>query len=224
MKSDNVNLRKIDRMAVLAFKNSLRLHEDAIILFNKHRFPSAYTLSVLSLEELGKYFSSEDFIFHSRVDGRYSPQDEEKFINLIYQHRYKQNKFAYQIDYPGFLYFPGFAKRLIKEIYAGEIEKSKQDSIYVGLYRKNNIKGKISTPLSRITEQKAEKQITNLNDFILCFVLGFLKGLYNVDIPDLEKILTNNLILRLEEQWPLQSASAAKIYKKIKDYPDAKED
>ena len=63
MKSENVNLRKIDRMAVLAFKNSLRLHEDAIILFNKHRFPSAYTLSVLSLEELGKYFSLEDFFF-----------------------------------------------------------------------------------------------------------------------------------------------------------------
>ena len=141
---------------------------------------------------------------------------------LFYKHRHKQNKFAYQIDYTGFLYFPGFAKRLIKEIHEGKIERLKQYSIYVGLNQKNNIKAKISTPLSRITEQKAEKQITDVNDFILCFALGFLKGLHIVDVPSLGKILTNKLILRLQEQWPLQSASAAKIYKKIKDYPDIK--
>jgi hypothetical protein len=54
--------------------------------------------------------------------------------------------------------------------------------------------------------------------------LGFLKGLYNVDFPGLEKILTNKLILRLQEQWPLQSASAAKLYKEFMEYPHTKKD
>ena len=45
-KENNVNLKKIKRMAVASYQNALRLHEDAIMLFKKKRYPSAYNLSV----------------------------------------------------------------------------------------------------------------------------------------------------------------------------------
>ena len=123
--AQQVNLRKMDRMGVLSFENALRLHEDSILLFKRQRFPSAYALSVLSLEEIGKYFIIEDFVWHSRIDGRYPPEWEQKIVGLTYNHRHKQNRFASHVD------LPMFAKRAIKDIYDGKVENKKQDSIYV---------------------------------------------------------------------------------------------
>lgn len=61
MKTDLVNLRKVEKMAYLALENGLRLHQDSILLFNNKRYPSAYFLSILALEEIGKFFLIEDF-------------------------------------------------------------------------------------------------------------------------------------------------------------------
>ena len=83
IKTNHVNLRKIDRMGVFAFENAIRLHEDSVCLFANDRLPSAFALSVLSLEELGKYFMLEDFVWHSRMD-RMKPKEEEGFIGAIY--------------------------------------------------------------------------------------------------------------------------------------------
>lgn len=43
-----INLKKLDRMELLAFQNGLRLHRDAILLYKEKRYPSAFYLSVLS--------------------------------------------------------------------------------------------------------------------------------------------------------------------------------
>jgi len=216
MKKEHVNLRKIDRMGVLAFQNAIRLHKDSVLLFHNQRFPSAYALSVLSLEEIGKYFMIEDFVFHCRIEGRVEPKQEEEDIRLIYNHRYKQNVFANQAD------FPLFAKRAIKSIYEGRIEKKKQDSIYVGLPRQGkgiNLRGRLINPL-KILRRQAEGQITLVNDFILCTAAGVLKGFFSVDIYDLEDVLTHDLIRNLRQMWPNMSASARKNFNDIMKHPD----
>lgn len=156
--AQHVNLRKMDRLGVLSFENALRLHEDSIVLFKRQRFPSAYALSVLSLEEIGKYFIIEDFVWHSRIDGRYPPEWEQNIVCLAYNHRHKQNRFAHHVD------LPMFAKRAIKDIYDGKVEKKKQDAIYVGLPRRGkhvDLKAKIINP-SRLSERQARNQITLL--------------------------------------------------------------
>ncbi len=216
MSFGQVNLRKMDRMGVLSFQNALRLHQDSILLFRKKRFPSAYTLSVLALEEVGKYFMLEDFVWHSRIDGRLEPNQEEEVIRLIYNHRRKQNMFALHID------LPPFAKRAIKDIYDGRIEKMKQDSIYVGLPRRGrklDLKGKITNP-SRVSQRQAKHQITLVNDFIICLAAGVLKGFYIVDIWDLEDVLTHDLIKRLRRLWPQITASAKKDFDNFMKHPD----
>lgn len=70
MGNNGINLRKIDKMAGLSFENGLRLHFDSIVLFNSKSSPSAFFLSVLAIEEIGKSFLLTDFLFHSRIDGR----------------------------------------------------------------------------------------------------------------------------------------------------------
>lgn len=211
MVKKNVNLNKIARMGVLAFENSLRLHRDAILLFNHNRFPSAYTLSILSLEELGKYYLLEDFVWHSLGNGRLNPQEERKFISSIYIHRSKQGVFVF---------FPEVAKKLKKQILSGELEKSKQDSIYIGFHKKIDLQGKISIPMSRISKKKAEKQITFVNDFIICLALGVIKGFYSVDICELEELLTYDLISQLKGLWPIMSASAKSDISSFMKHPD----
>ena len=53
-----VSFDELSEMAILAFKNGLRLHFDSLILLKNDSYPSATMLSVLAMEEFGKYFSS----------------------------------------------------------------------------------------------------------------------------------------------------------------------
>lgn len=45
---------KFKKLAEESLRNALRLHYDAMLLFSHASYPSAYHLSVLSLEELSK--------------------------------------------------------------------------------------------------------------------------------------------------------------------------
>jgi len=214
---DNINLRKVEKMAFLAFKNALRLHQDAILLFRNKRFPSAYALSVLSMEEIGKYHLLEDFVWHSRVDHRYTPEQEQEIISMIYNHRYKQNKFSHHAEpYP-------FKRKIIKEISTGISDKNKQNSIYIGLPRKRrkiNLKGQISIPLKRINQRKTEQQITLINDYLVSLTLGVLKGVYVVDIWELQEFFSHDFIDHLLELWPEMSRQAKKDFTTFSKYED----
>jgi AbiV family abortive infection protein len=92
--SRGVNLRKIERMAVLAFRNALRLHSDAIRLYSHRSYPSAYALSVISVEEIGKFFLLEHVVWNTTINGRGTPDDEHAWLSLMLDHRVKQSQFA----------------------------------------------------------------------------------------------------------------------------------
>jgi len=215
-KEKNVNLKKIERMAVASYQNALRLHEDAILLFKKKRHPSAYNLSVLSLEEIGKFYWLDDFVFHSN-DNRMKPKEEEMFIKLIYNHKAKQGMFSYTNNPPN------NAQEIVKLINSGKIEKQKQESMYVGFPRienKINLFGKISIPIKKITESHALKQITFINDFIICHIAGLKKGAYWEDIEEVENILNYNLMNHLLKIWPHMSNNAKKRYTYLMKHPN----
>ena len=211
----------MDRMGALSFENALRLHEDSILLFRHQRFPSAYALSALSLEEIGKYWIIEDLVWHSRTDGRFTPEWEEKIVCLTYNHRHKQKQFAYHVD------IPMFAKRAIRDIYDGKVEKKKQDAIYVGLPRRGkhvDLKARINNP-SRLSERQTQTQITVVNDFLLCLAVGVVKGFYTVGIWALEEdVLTHDLIQRLRNLWPEMAPSASKDFQRMYAHPDPVDD
>lgn len=196
------NLSKIEHIAELAFKNSLRLHYDSISLFRLKSYPSAYYLSIIVLEELGKLCILEDFCYHSRVDGLILNEKElQDFFRSIYSHKIKQNWFlSYWRDL--------FPKRYVSNIYNRKIESEKQHSLYVGLKKNGkhiNIKGRIYLP-SRIKYKKAKEQITLINDFLLSLILGVKKGIYMVDSLSVEKLLHRRLSSKLEKIWPYKKS------------------
>jgi AbiV family abortive infection protein len=207
-------------MALASYQNAIRLHEDAIILFKKKRYPSAYNLSVHSLEEIGKYYWLDDFIWHSRIEGRMKAEDEEAFIQAIYSHRAKQGMFSYANNPPD------NALEIANLISTGQIEKHKQESMYVGLPKIKkgiNLFGKISIPIKKITENRVSKQITFINDYIICHIAGLKKGAYCVDIEEVEHILTYTLMNRLLKIWPHMSSIAKKRYTYLMKHPDVED-
>lgn len=198
MNDKGINLRKIDKMAGLSFENGLRLHFDSIVLFNSKSFPSAFFLSVLAIEEIGKSFLLTDFLFHSRIDGRMGEKMEKKWLGLIYLHRTKQNSFAFNF---GSIFS---TDNFFESIYKGEQEILKQNSVYIGLERnkrKINLKSRINNPL-KINEKKAQDQITSINDCLLYFILGAIKEAYCVDADSVEELLNEHLYNKLKKLWP----------------------
>ena len=82
-----VSQYKLVRIAIESLRNSLRLHFDSILLFNNGSFPSAYQLSVLSLEEFAKAKWVEHYVWTSLVNGGYPDvKFEQDWLQLLYRH------------------------------------------------------------------------------------------------------------------------------------------
>jgi AbiV family abortive infection protein len=208
---DGISLNKVDKMAGLSFENGLRLHFDSILLFENKSYPSAYFLSVLAIEEIGKAFLIEDFLWHSLCDGRMEKEWEEKFLERIYFHTAKQSSFARTFD------SLIATSRFFKLLYKGELEIFKQNSVYVGLARnkrKVNLKSRINNPL-KIDQTKAQKQITNVNDCLLEFTLGVIEQVYSVDSSCVENLLNKRLLSKLKGKWSLVGGKTKTRLKKL---------
>ena len=208
---DGISLSKVDKMAGLSFENGLRLHFDSILLFENKSYPSAYFLSVLAIEEIGKAFLTTDFLWHSLVEGRMEREWEERFLEDMYIHTVKQSSFAYNFD------SPMGTNRFFKSLHKGELEILKQNSVYVGLAknkRKINLKSRINNPL-RIDQLKAHKQITNVNDCLLEFTLGVMKQVYSVDSSCIEHLLNKCLLSKLKGKWSLVGSKTKTRLKKL---------
>ena len=153
----SVNLSKIDRMALLTFRNAVRLHLDSVKLFVEKSYATAYFLSVIALEELGKVFFLSDFLYDSRINGRLNAFDDPElkrmfgenveegyFRKHLFNHKYKQRKFVREFDSD---FRP--ANKYMEALRDGLIETKKQDALSVGFKGKKTpafMKGQISIP------------------------------------------------------------------------------
>ena len=52
--------KKLEKIGELSFHNAIRLHKDSVYLYKKKSFASAYFLSVLAIEEVGRVHMVED--------------------------------------------------------------------------------------------------------------------------------------------------------------------
>lgn len=211
-----ININKIEKMASLAFTNCIRLHKDSILLYENGSYPSAYFLSVISLEEFGKVLWLSDALFHTRGD-EMDRASQEKWIESIFSHQRKQGIFAHEF----MLELP---KPFLKFIRENRIETEKQNSIYVGLAKKGrkiDFEGKLTTPF-RFDEKKAQKQITLLNDALLIRILGIIKGVFGIDSEEVEELMTRELFMDLKSSWKYISSSAKKKIIKLEVFDDEK--
>jgi AbiV family abortive infection protein len=203
------NVRKAARMSAAAFLNAIRLHKDSILLFMNQRYPSAFQISILSQEEIGKTFLLEEFVYRVQV-GEHDPANSGPLLTDIVSHKWKQLWFARQeVDFGG----PPFSRRaiqLVDEARSGVLERRKQDGTYVGLTRtpegRLDPDGRMVVPAFRVGEKQAAGQITRVADVLTSLADGFLQGILMMDTEELSACLTPELAAELAELWPAPSA------------------
>lgn len=160
---------KFKKIAAESLRNALRLHEDSITLYKNGSYPSAFQLSVLSLEEFAKAKWVDHFYDAQITNGGFPKKGEagyEKYVKfeqgwlkLLYLHPEKQ--FAF-IGREIFDYAPSF----VLKIQNRKLEFQKQQAVYVGLERskgKVDTSSRISIPTKKIKKENAKQMISLLN-------------------------------------------------------------
>ncbi len=200
---------KFKRIAEESLKNALRLHRDSIFLYSLGSYPSAFQLSVLSLEEFSKA-KWVDHYYESSIsnEGFPEPDFEQEWLQLLYSHPEKQWAF---IARDIFEYSP----KLVKFIESKKLDRKKQQATYVGLDRikgKVDINSRISTPM-RLKERDAKQLITLVNqEFVDIFNIISLYEMY-FWISELDSIINPD-----EHQfifsWPHKSGLKGRHFRK----------
>ncbi len=199
-------LNRIYRGSVLAFDNAVRLHNDSIFLYDNNRIPSALYTSILSMEEIGKYFMWEDFCWQSACkDDRPSLKLIEQSLIHSYSHRSKQGWFATHAELP---------QKLYQLLFDGKLEERKQKSVYVGFFRnkkKIDFSKRISTPAST-SRKRASEYITTVNDFLIGLSVGIRMEVYELDIEEVNGRLRDETFEKqLRKMWPIMRSPTKKL-------------
>ncbi len=209
---EKLSIYKLKKIATESFANGLRLHFDSILLFNNKSYPSAFQLSVLALEELGKSQWVENYYYSSITNTGFPDKDfEQKWLNLLYFHSKKQKAFF------GWGISRDYNEEFITFIESGKLELKKQKATYVGLdkNRKNiNVNSRISLP-KQIKETDAKQMISLLNDYLkdCCDIKSFYE--YRFEIEEKDKLL-NDLLYEKLNHWKYKSGLRKKpLFKTI---------
>jgi len=213
----NISFYKLERLAELSLKNAIRLHFDSILLYKNKSYPSAFQLSVLALEELGKAKELEVYYFHSKDTGPMELKEEEKYLGLYFSHQWKQKAFLARELFD-------FSPAYVKLIEGKKLESKKQKATYVGLKLnkgKVDFSSRIQTPFS-FSSKDAKQQISLINDALLdmCNVNMQEDGVFWIE--GMNDIIDNNLYRRLKHNWKFRSQLKSRRWYRIwnKDFLD----
>ncbi|MCH2449838.1 MAG: AbiV family abortive infection protein [Gracilimonas sp.] len=189
-----VPLDQLSEVAVLAFDNGLRLHFDSILLYENGSLPSSVMLSVLAMEEFGKYFSLSAYVFYTETNNNRNKEFEDNFLKALYKHPFKQ-KVAFGRD--GFIASTDHFSKARDRYY----EDLKQRALYVGYERKkgNLLFNKGINKPQQITRISAKEQISFQNELLIKILKQHLDGIIEFDEPEVNEILTSNLLDKLEK-------------------------
>jgi len=210
--------KKLKRMATLAFKNAVRLHEDAILLFEKDRIPSSLHTSALSIEEFGKYYLIEEFLFQSIGGVEYTEEELQEWLQMSFSHVAKQRWFARRDHFC-------VSQTLVRILRSGDLEVIKQIATYVGFPRKKrgiDFSKRIRTPF-RTSRKRTMDFLTAVNDCLIVMSLGTRKGVCMGEfaVPEIDDLLAEQSFeLHFRELWPHMRPSTKRHITKIENLED----
>jgi len=179
-------------MAILAFKNGLRLHFDSVILIDNKSYPSATMLSVIAMEEFGKYFSLSTYVFYTHINDTRDEQSEKNFLFMLYNHLFKQ-KVCFGRD--GFK----LSEKLRLKAKDRYFEDLKQRSLYVGFDREKKeilLNKKVNNP-DNINNKISLKQILFLNDLLIGMTKKKIDGIIEFEEEEINDLLNMDLLEKL---------------------------
>jgi len=159
-----ISFRKINELQYECFKNALRLHFDSVLLAKARSFASAFAISVIASEELGKGFGIDEMSFQAGLVGGLGRFEEKKFLRaLLSDHKLKQGWFASSmIGISG-------SKSVLKRYQT--IQVAKNNAIYVGVRKGNH---QIVRPFL-VSASKAKQQLRTVNGALIDLVEARLR-------------------------------------------------
>lgn len=169
MQINGLSEYKFKKIAAESLRNALRLHEDSIVLFKHGSYPSAFQLSVLSLEEFAKAKWVDHYYYATITNGGFPKKGEpgydeyvkfeQDWLKLLYLHPEKQLAL---ISRETLDYSPNF----VSKVQERKLELQKQQAVYVGLERskgKVDTTSRVSVPTKKIKKETARQMISLLN-------------------------------------------------------------
>ncbi len=188
--SFKLSFRKLAAFEWQCYQNALRLHLDSAHLLHHKSFASAFALSVVACEELGKGLATSEIAYRTRTNGREITQtDKQLFGMLLSDHRLKQGWFARHA-------FPADLKRMLRYT---ALQKEKNNALYVGVSHGNH---HIIRPQA-LSKSKARQQVKEVNNVLLDFIRGTRVGAYEFE-EIFDAFLRNRTVLK-----KLQKAATA---------------
>lgn len=114
------------------FRNSVRLFRDACLLFSKDRYPTAYSIGILSYEELGKTHAIDRACDLMCLNPESREQLYKDYIEgeFLYDHLYKQRR----ANSDTVMFFEKDASAKSHFIQNGGLEVGKHKGFYVGCH------------------------------------------------------------------------------------------
>jgi hypothetical protein len=148
------------------------------------------------MEEIGKGFWADHFVFSSKFNERTDLTFENEWIQLLFgDHRGKQLSFLRQIF--------KIDKKYYAFVSSKQLDILKQNSMYVGLQKPKRgqprTDGKIINP-SKIDSSKAKKQINVVHNFLTTEIEGIEKESIYYDLAIFRKILNKDLLQKLNKE------------------------
>jgi AbiV family abortive infection protein len=162
-----LSTRKLNALQYACLQNALRLHFDSVLLAKGRSFASAFAISVIASEELGKAFGIAEIIFQAGFDkGRLQAEDSKFVRALLSDHKLKQGWFVSS-------FFDILGPKDVFRRYQ-TIQIAKNNAIYAGVRKGNH---QIVRPFL-ISASKAKRQIRTVNNALIDSVEGTLNGTY----------------------------------------------
>jgi hypothetical protein len=146
-------------------------------------------LSVLAMEEFGKYFSLSSYVFYTKTNDTRDAAFEDEYLKELYIHPFKQ-QMCFGRD--GFLPSATLSRRASLR----QFEDLKQSSTYVGFKRTKGViryNQPICNPL-KTGKSVARKQVGFVNRLLIKMAKQHLAGIKEMDEDEVNEILSSETI------------------------------
>jgi AbiV family abortive infection protein len=174
---------EIEDLSVNCLKNSITLLKDAIFLFKRNSFSSAFFLSIISLEEFAKVFILDDLYYYKTTEAVFDNKDDIMIRESFKNHKFKHKKFMTNMG----IAIPGNWMNVLNN---KNLEILKQNAIYVDIDNPLNIK-----------KQNVIEIITIVFKSIIYLINGLKNGYYTLCIDDINLIITPKQFYNLKRSW-----------------------
>jgi|ERR1039457_4280855 AbiV family abortive infection protein len=160
-----LSTQKLNALQYVCLQNALRLHFDSVLLAKVRSFGSAFAISVIASEELGKAFGLAEIVFQAGFNKGQFYAEDTKFVRaLLSDHKLKQGWFV------STLFGIVGSKDVLRRYQT--IQSAKNDAIYAGVRKGNH---QIVRPFL-ISASKAKQQLRTVNNALTGCVKGTLNG------------------------------------------------